>query len=78
MPPEAAHRIKDERTSLPWGPIVFYTIFHNSGQLRSMIKSIGISPHGKHNILLDIADLYKAKYGKGIKVYNSSSPYNGQ
>lgn len=54
------------------------TLFHNSGQLRSMIKSIGISPHGKHNILLDIADLYKAKYGKGIKVYNSSSPYNGQ
>ena len=52
-------------------------MFHKLGKLRDLITEIGISPHGKDNVLRTAAELYAAKNNHSFSVYKSTSSYNG-
>lgn len=52
-------------------------MFPKLGKLRDLITEIGISPHGKDNVLRTAVELYAAKNDNSFSVYKSTSPYNG-
>ena len=65
------YRIVGARPRLP------SLMFPRLCKLHELITSIGISPHGKYNVLRTAAELYADKYNHSFSVYKSKSPYNG-